>query len=238
MRKSRSLLAVIALALASCAAQPPAPPAPGKKNISPEEDLGAPGMIPAECESVLQHSQEWGYRPGEKWKPQNLDQAKEVASFFAGFHMVPENTSRFYGQWMEKSVQSEKEAARSTSLLQRAQSCDPSFTMAFLDGILDYRWPRKEKKEASQFLLQFLVNQQARHAPLMTRAVSLHVLEKAKRKGFLAGPAKPVKDLQALLKNLDPAKEDSALEIEKSLRNEFKLSQSLREKMARFIPLP
>ena len=238
MKQSRSLLVVIALALAGCAASSTAPPAEVKKNISPEEDLGAPGMIPAECESVLQHSQEWGYRPGEKWKPQSLEQAKEVASFFAGFHMVPENSSRFYGQWLEKSVQSEREATRSTSLLQRAQSCDPSFTMAFLDGILDYRWPQKEKKEASQYLLRFLVNQQARHAPLMTRAVSLHVLEKAKRKGFLAGPAKPVKELQSLLNNLAPAKEGSALEIEKSLREEFKLSQSLREKMARFIPLP
>jgi hypothetical protein len=210
--------------------------------VSPEADLGAPGMIPVECEQLLQKAGPWGYTPGEKWKPANLEIAREASLFFATFSLVPENTHRYFLAWEQKvNSKTEAEAKNEIDKLALAQVCDPALTMGFMDGVLDFSWPKQERPEAGKNILRFVLNQQARKAFLLPRAVSLHVLEKAKKKGYLSGSAQALKPIKA---KVDTAQKKftveapTLLEQEKKLKEELLFSDRIREEMSRFLPLP
>jgi hypothetical protein len=210
--------------------------------VSPEADLGAPGMIPLECEQLLQKSAPWGFRPGEKWKPANLEIAKEASAFFATFSLVPENTNRYLLAWVQKdSSKTEIEAKVELDKLALAQGCDPSLTMGFMDGVLDFSWPKQERAEAGNNILRFVLNQQARKSFLLPRAVSLHVLEKAKKKGLISGSAnslKPIKSKIDVAQKKFSLESPTLIEQEKKLREEILFSDGIREEMSRFLPLP
>lgn len=213
---------------------------------SPEADLTAPGMIPLECESLLQQSQSWGYLPGERWRAESDERALEVADFFGAYSLVPENSARYYRSWLgSPAPATDDDAQKRMDSLTRAQSCDPSLAVAFLDGVIDHVWRDSTKRRAAgNSILRFLVNQQARTAPLLARAVSLHVAERAKAKKYLSGSPGPVRALRARLEKERSTmvaalgESPSPLLMEKNSREEFRLSELMRDQLSRHLPLP
>ncbi len=211
---------------------------------SPESDPSAPGMIPSLCESLLQKAQEWGYVPGQKWKPASLEQAEEMRVFFSGFHLVPEASAQFFQQGLEKDPSSEAEAKTQLEKFAKAQVCDPSLSLLFLDALIDYRWPQENRVALSRSLHRFLLNQQSRVAPLLVRAVSVSVFAHSLRKGLLKGAAGKVQGVRQWMEKerqeiLSAAPEEpSALENWKILKKEFALSEEARTRLSRFLPLP
>jgi hypothetical protein len=210
--------------------------------LQEDSSVVAPGMIPAECESLLQKSQVWGYIPGEKWKPRSLAQAVEVAEFFASYQAVPEATAQVYQHWLQEPVPgSEEEAQASLGRFSRAQSCDPFLAQTFLDGLIKFSWPRSEREKAGNSLLRFLLNQQARVAPLVTRAVSFQVLAEGRKHKLLSGSFVRARSLIQWLERerdkLSPAG-PGALASWQALRKELELSNRAREKLSSELPLP
>ncbi|MGE3262861.1 MAG: hypothetical protein AB7K68_13855 [Bacteriovoracia bacterium] len=246
MRKLTAL--ATALLLCACASAPTS----GKKAFVPAaandpSDNATPGMIPAACESLLQKSQEWGYRPGEKWKPANKEQALEVADFFALFTLVPEASSRALHTWMNMPPSvSVNEARDSMKKIETMQFCDHTLAMVFLDAILNYRWPSAMKAQAGKDFTQFILNQQSRTSLLESRAVTIHVLKGARGKRLIPGSTNNVAklriDIQKAKAALAPLQitetEPSELDTEKNLRKELAYSENIRERLSRELPLP
>lgn len=231
----------LSLLLAGCAATSDGlvPPTPVDL-ISPEADLTAPGMIPVECEALLQKSQSWGYRPGEKWRPQNIEVAKDAATFLASFSLVPENTHRFYTAWeTQEASKTLEEATKQLQLLERAQVCDSNLALAILDGLMQFQWPKADKVEAGKNIHRFILNQQARKSFLMQRAISIQVMDLAYQKGFLAGSRAnlvPVRKKLEKMSSLELTK--NPLNSETIYRNELRSSDEIRADLSRLLPLP
>ena len=55
------------LLLVSCSTSSPLAPPAGSLPPPPEGDTSAPGMIPPECEKLLDKSQAWGFQPDGRW---------------------------------------------------------------------------------------------------------------------------------------------------------------------------
>lgn len=231
--------AALALFLGACAASGPSAPT----TATPEAEVRTPGMIPPECEALLQKSQEWGYIPGQPWKPKDDSQALSALQFFSSFHFVPEPASNFWGMIARKEgAVGENEAA---SLLQGATQvmpCDFALALQFLHPLAQYKWPKADRAEASRRFLQFFVNQQARTMPLMPRlaAITLHIA--AAQKGLAPGPVAQLKALQGegdkTFQQISAAPLGSSVAGFENLRKEIAASDKLREKIARFLPLP
>jgi len=240
----KALWALAALFLASCASEPLVTKAP--EVVSPEADHGAPGMIPPECEALLQKSQEWGYRPGERWQASSDERALEVVEFFSSFFLVPENSARYYRAWlMDEAPKTEEDARRRVDLLLRAQSCDAVLAMVFLDGVLDHRFiSASNRSKAGEGLLRFVLNQQARSSHLFARAVSVHVTEKAKQKKLMPGPAAAIRPIRAMIEKhrasfqASAGTEPSSIDLERATRQELAFADSLRDQLSRHLPLP
>lgn len=215
-------------------------------SVPPASDMDplAPGMIPAECEALLQKSQEWGYEPGEKWTPHSLDEAEEALAFFAKFTIVPEAQSRALSAWLGTPQSLSPESARkAVEVVNGIQTCDSILSMWMLDGLMQFRWAPSERAKVSQALHQFLLNQQARVSGLVARAVSVHVLHEARKRKLLPGSVTKAAGLRAEFErtrnSLHPeAAEDDFLAQEKKIRAELAASNRLREALARELPLP
>lgn len=211
---------------------------------SPEADLSAPGMIPTECEALLQKSQEWGYQPGESWKPASLDQAKDVAAFLANFTIVPDSSSKFWNAWKNLDPsKTELEAKRKVDLALRAQICDIPLVSFFLLGVMQYKWPNKSD-EPKSFTHRFLLNQQARAGTIAVRAFTVEILEAAAKKRLIQmsrGASIPQlrQKLEKARTALEALSQDQSSQgAEKTLRKDLELSEELRQEIARFLPLP
>jgi hypothetical protein len=237
-----------ALLLAACASAP-APPPPPKPAPPPVEvqDNSAPGMIPASCETLLQKSQDWGFKPGEKWKPASKEQALEVADFFASFTLVPEPTSRALRTWSNSSVSSnEAEATEAMKKIESMQFCDHTLAMVFLDAVLNYNWPQKLRDKAGKDLTQFILNQQSRVSLLESRAVTIHALKNAREKHLVSGPSANVAKLRIEIQRAKAALAPvqitetvpNELDVERNLRKELAFSENIRERLSRELPLP
>ncbi|MGZ3695938.1 MAG: hypothetical protein ACXWQO_17770 [Bdellovibrionota bacterium] len=248
MPKSLAALALV-LFFSACASAPPPPVkvAPPPVVAEPSDNGTPPGMIPASCEALLQKSEEWGYKPGEKWKPASPAQALEVADFFASFTLVPEPTSRALHTWMNSSASSTPlEAKDAMKKIEAMQFCDHTLAMVFLEAILKYQWPRAAKAQAARDFSQFILNQQSRASLLESRAVTIHVLKNAREKHLLPGSTTNVAKLRIEIQKAKAAlapvqiaeSEPSDLDTEKSLRKELAFSENIRERLAREIPLP
>lgn len=248
------LLACAIAALFGCAGSPAGPLKAAEPPPSPESDLFAPGMIPVECETILQKSQEWSYRPGEKWEPASEAQALEVARFLAEFTVIPEKTSRFLQSWRESSApRTEAEAVRKLELMSRAQSCDVFLPQAFFEGLFAFRWNRETRPELSRSLHAFIANQQSRTSFLLPRAVSLFLFHQGVKRGLLKMQRGTAKDLVSLQNKLERDRAlaqqklgseitaeapPTSLQVENAMRKEMELAESLREQISRYLALP
>jgi hypothetical protein len=209
--------------------------------ISPEADLSAPGMIPLECEALLQKSQAWGYRPGQNWVPKDLAMANEVAEFLGSFSMVPENTHRYYAAWEEKPNSANAvEAQKQLELLERAQVCDPNLTLAMLEGLMQFSWSRKDRQIVGKSVHRFVLNQQARKSFLLPRAICIRALELAYRNAYLKGDEKKLQPIRYKLEKFRPVgtSEEDPGNMEDSLKKELQLSDQIRADLSKLLPLP
>lgn len=234
---------LLAAFLAACTSAPVPAPAPVDGALpSPEADVSAPGMIPVECESLLQKSQEWGYVPGQTWRPASPAQAQEVARFFGGFRLVSQAGSDFFHAFLSNEIPAgqESEAAQKLS---KVQVCDSNLTMSFLEALISYRAPADVRAEISANLHRFVLNQQAVMLPFIPRFVSLSVYQKAAARGLLkGGQAQAAKNLQASMEKRrvglfgkEPA---NPVELVNLTKQELKFSEEIREKLSRLLPLP
>lgn len=235
-------LSLVGLFAVACSQSPTSP----SKKEETKLQTDTPGMIPVECETLLQQSQQWGFRPGEKWIPQSREQRLEVADFFSRFHLVPEASSNFFRSWMNESLSSsESQAKKRVENLQKALICDVNFTLYFLDGIIANS-PKEDKALIRGHLLSFLLNQQGRTSNLLARSASLQIFDKSVRKGYFRGNRKRISELQKQVARSLEAVSFSPTEgeanvhliLEKNMRRDFNLSESIREELAKELPLP
>lgn len=193
----------------------------GKGSSKDEPSVGtAPGMIPADCEALLNKSQAWGYVPGQKWKASSPEQMMEVAKFFGEFRLVPVATS--------ESLRAAE--AGGPALGNDAQLCDVFLSQTFLQAATDYSWGKAERLEAGKQLHRFLLNQQTLTLPLAHRALSAQVYVGAVRRGLMPGSHTKAKELSAWLE-----KEMIAATDEKK---EQALSGKIRNRLGALLPLP
>jgi hypothetical protein len=248
-----ALVGTSLLALTSCsgAGGLPQTSAPGNALPPPEDDLGAPGMIPAECEALLQKSKEWQYQPGGKWTPNSPARAEEAVRFFGSFHFVPRASSEFYRALLAAPApRTTQEAEPVAAKLGRAQNCEAFLANTFLEGLIAYPWPAELRPVAQASLFQFVLNQQARVMPLMPRLMVLELYRKALAKGLARGNAAQVQAVIAegkrnwekmRLKDAplgQPPATPTPVDQLRLTREELEISQTLREKIARHLPLP
>ncbi len=244
----RRLLLIMALVLSACASSSEPQPAP-----EVQSELTTPGMIPFQCESLLQKSQDWGYHPAKAgiWRPKSVEQALEVAEFFVQFSLTPGPSSIALRSWMgEPESKSEEAAKAKMEDFQQIQFCDAPLAMIFLQGLLEFPWKnREQKQDVGNALLRFLVNQQARMTTLLPIAVTLQVTERAKQKGFIVGSSAPIRALREDLNKFRTRSQQFELSErgqgpityllqEKLLRNDINYTEELREKLAKHLPLP
>lgn len=232
----------LSLLLVGCAATSEGlvPPTPVDL-ISPEADLTAPGMIPVECEALLQKSQAWGYRPGENWVPKDIEMAKEVAEFLGTFSLVPENTHRYYSAWAESPNSADVSGAQEKiKLLERAQDCNPSLTLTILEGMMQFSWSRQDRQIVGKSVHRFVLNQQARKSFLLPRVISLRALELAYLNGYLKGDKKKLEPISSKLKKFRTQgnQGEDPMSMEVSLKNELQFSDEIRADLSRLLPLP
>jgi hypothetical protein len=180
----------------------------------------APGMIPADCEALLNKSQAWGYVPGQKWKAQSPEQMMEVARFFGDFRLVPTATSEAIRAW----------EAGGPALGPEAQLCDVFLSQTFLQALIDYSWGKAERLEAGKQLHRFLLNQQALTLPLAHRSLSAQVYVRAVKKGLLPGSHAAANGLGAWLEKEMVAATDE--------KKEQALSGKIRNRLGALLPLP
>lgn len=231
----------LALLLAACAGSPSAPDA-GLPH--PEADPSAPGMIPAECESLLQKAGEWGYQPTGKWKPANRDQALAALRFFETFHLVPAVSSDFFRAFAETTIP-EDEAAQKAMFDQtgKAQVCDFSLASQFMTELAKYPWPKADRAEVAKVFHRFALNQQAKAMPLLPRMAAIQIANVATKAGLLAGSSQAYialgKEGERAVshgKSIDEGATHKEWLV--SFQKEVQASEKLREKMARLLPLP
>jgi hypothetical protein len=231
-----------ALLLAACSGSSPAP-APEAPALPEAEAPEFSGMIPPECQALLDKSQDWGFTPGQKWKPGSPAQAIEVLRFFGDFHFVPQRTADLYRAFLSGPLPgAEAEAKPLYAKYARLQVCDAQLAQTFLDGLVTYAWPADQKKEAQTEIFQFVLNQQARVMPFVPRLTALEVHRKALAKGLARGNAAELKAVigqaEAGRAKIYAAQPKTALEQLQNLRAELDLSERLRERLARSLPLP
>lgn len=216
------------------------------KGPSPEADPKAPGMIPQDCEKLLNLAHEWGAdAASEAWKPASVEQALAAAQFFATFSLVPETTSQFNSAWLEESTPKSEEAAKaSLDRRARAQPCDLLLAHKLLLGLVKYRWSKADRAKAGGYLHSFLVNQQARISPALARAVQIDVGLKATRNGLVRLPAKTLEQQQRWLGGEIAKVEKKSDEATTATaqwelgREELRLSEDARVRLGKILPLP
>ncbi len=201
------------------------------KEAPKEETVGSsPGMIPADCEALLNNSQAWGYFPGEKWKPASPEHMKAVAQFFGEFRLVPAASS----EAIQKALSGGPTGAE-------AQVCDPFLAQTFLQAILDYSWGKAERLEAGKQLHRFLLNQQALFLPLLHRALTARIYAGGVKRGLLPGSHPKAKGLSDWVEKESAAvfdARDKGEEEAKNLRRQLELSGKIRDKLGVLLPLP
>lgn len=241
-------LALLGLSFLCCAcAGTPSSEKANPPAAAEAEDNATPGMIPAACESLLQKTQEWGYRPGEKWKPSSAEQALAAADFFASFTLVPDSSSRALQSWMSDSASSSQgQAAEAMKKVETLQFCDHTLAMVFLEGVLNFRWPKEERARVGKSLQRFILNQQSRTSLLESRAVTVHVLKTAREKKLVTGSAASAGRIRAEIQKAKSAispvemteSEVNELSAEKNFRKELAFSEQIRDRLSRELPLP
>lgn len=246
MPKVRWPALLVGLALAACAAKKSSAPAiapPRAVTPSPEEDPQAPGMIPQECEALLNRSRDWGFLPEKSWKPASAEQALKAAEFFATFHLVPESTSTFARAWMaEPAPSTAAQAQRRLDRMDRAQSCDVLLAHKLLLSLLKFRWPRKLRAVVGRDFRLFVLGQQERVATSVARAVQIDVLAKAVRGGFVHARASEVESLrkwfdERTAEGLRLANGTTdAIAQWKLNREELRVSEEARERLEKLLP--
>lgn len=253
MPKRRLLACALAALLAGCsgAGGLPQTSSPSSSLPPPEDDLGAPGMIPPECEALLQKSKEWAYQPGGKWKPATPAQAEDALRFFASFHFVPRASSEFYRALLAAPApRTAQEAEPAAAKLARVQTCEAFLANTFLDGLIAHPWAPEQRELARASIFQFVLNQQARVMPLMPRLMVLELYRKALAKGLAKGNTGQVQAVIAEGKRNwekmrmkdaplgQPPAAPGPVEFVRLTREELEIAQTLREKLARHLPLP
>lgn len=239
------LALALALTLVGCAGSAPEAPPPSATGEAPEPE--APefsGIIPPECQKLLDKSQDWGYVPGQRWKPNSVKQATEVLQFFGDFHFVPQRTADLYRIFLTSGPLpgAEPEAKALFGRYSKLQVCDGMLAQNFLEGLVAYPWPKNQEREVQTELFQFVLNQQARVMPFSPRLIALEVHRKALAKGYARGNMAELKAViaqaEAGRKKIYGAEPKTALEQLQNLRAELALSEQLRERLARSLPLP
>lgn len=202
----------------------------------PETGTSAPGMIPADCEALLNKSQAWGYVPGQKWKPANPEQAMEAAKFFGEFRLVPLATS---------NVLREIENGGAMPKASEALPCDPYLAQSLLEPVLAYPWGKAARLEAGKSIHRFLLNQQSLVMPLLQRAVTGRAFAEAVRQGLVPGSHAKAKAFVAWMDkeiagfNGGGPIEASSPELSaKVARNELMISGRIRDRIGGLLPLP
>lgn len=196
-----------------------------------DQAVDAPGMIPADCEALLNKSQAWGYLPGQKWKPASAEQAMDAAKFFSTFRLVPLSLSDALRGFDNGG------AAPAAEL----QPCDPFLAQTFLEGVIAYKWGKAERLEAGKHLHRFLLNQQNLHLPLLHRAVASDAFVEATKAGLVPGSHAKAKAFQDWMKKEVAALPQAAVgtaEDLKILRRHLALSGKIRDKLGALLPLP
>ncbi len=193
----------------------------GKGSSKDEPSVGtAPGMIPADCEALLNKSQTWGYVPGQKWKASSPEQMMEVAKFIGEFRLVPRGTSEAIRLWEFGGPAPGADS----------QQCDVFLSQTILQAMIDYNWGKSERLEAGKQLHRFLLNQQTLTLPLAHRALTAQVYVGAVKRGLMPGSHNKAKELSAWLE-----KEMIAATEEKK---EQALSGKIRNRLGTLLPLP
>lgn len=240
MLKGGLALSLAALFLAvACASSAPDTGLP-----HPEADPSAPGMIPMECESLLRSAQEWGYQPTGKWKPANRDQALAALRFFETFHLVPSVSSDFFRAFAEAKVPEGEEAQKAMfDQTGKAQVCDFSLASQFLTELAKYPWPKADRPEVAKIFHRFTLNQQAKAMPLLPRMAAIQIANVATKAGLLAGSSQAYLSLgkegeKAVSQGKTIDEGATYKEWLTSFQKEVQVSEKLREKMARLMPLP
>jgi hypothetical protein len=235
------LALTLALLLTACAGSATAPDS-GLPH--PEADPSAPGMIPAECESLLQKAQDWGYQPTGKWKPASRDQALAALRFFEAFHLVPAVSSDFFRAFAEATIP-EDEAAQKVMFDQtgKAQVCDFSLASQFMTELTKYPWPKADRPEVAKIFHRFALNQQAKAMPLLPRMAAIQIFSSAIKAGLVSGSYQAFVSLgregeNAVSRGKTIDEGATYKEWLTSFQREVQASEKLREKMARLMPLP
>lgn len=214
----------------------------GKHGASPEADASIPGMIPLQCEELLQKSQAWGYTPGEVWSLQSEEQATDMADFFSRFTFVPAPTALFYQEWMTQPASSSEDAAKDRmERFTKAQICDVPLASTFLQGLVRYKWKKEQKDLIRKSLLSFVLNQQARVAPLAVRAMVLDVMEKSYKQGLLRLTQANFSKVRAQIEKawqMNEKSEALMLATELATLRELKISDEIRHSISQMLPLP
>ncbi|RZA09682.1 MAG: hypothetical protein EOP11_00910 [Proteobacteria bacterium] len=248
MLKLRVLSALGAAAFFLSACSGSAPPA---AKVSPETSAELPesespefsGMIPAECQALLDKVQDWRGSPAGKWAPSSPAQALEVLRFFGHFHLVPHRTANLYRSFLQVSFPDDEAAAKALyARYAKLQVCDSSLAQSFLDGLINYNWAPEQRREAQAELFQFVLNQQARVMPFVPRLTALEVHRKALAKGLARGNAGELKAVIDQAMNgrtkIFGVTPKTSMEQLQNLRAELELSEKLRDRLARSLPLP
>lgn len=235
--------ALLTSGIVACSGGETVAPAPSTALPAPEDPLDPPGTIPAECQALLQKSQDWGYRPGQKWKPSSPEQALEVLRFFGDFHLVPEKTSTFYRAFLNGALPADEAAAAAVEeRIGRAQLCDSVLAQGFLEALIAYPWSAAARPEAQTELFQFVLNQQARVMPFVPRMIALevhrHALAKKLSRGNPGDIAKLLKEGETFRVKTAVAPANTSLERVRGIRQELEFSERVRESLSRSLPLP
>jgi hypothetical protein len=201
-------------------------------------------MIPMECESLLQKSQDWGYQPSTKWKPANRDQALAALRFFETFHLVPAVSSDFFRAFAEAKIPDDEDEQKAMfDQTGKAQVCDFSLASQFMTELARYPWPRADKAEVAKVFHGFALNQQAKAMPLLPRMAAIQIFSTAIKTGVVSGSYQAFVNLgkegeRAVGQGKTIDEGATYKEWLTSFQKEVRASEKLREKMARLLPLP
>jgi hypothetical protein len=210
----------------------------------PEADASTPGMIPMECESLLQKAQDWGYQPSGKWKPASRDQALAALRFFETFHLVPAVSSDFFRAFAEAKIPDDEDEQKAMfEQTGKAQVCDFSLASQFLVELAKYPWPKADRAEVAKIFHAFALNQQAKAMPLLPRMAAIRIFSAAIKAGVVPGSYQAFVSLgkegeRAVGQGNTIDEGATYKEWLTSFQKEVLVSEKLREKMARLLPLP
>lgn len=207
-----------------------------------QEEIDSAGMIPSDCETLFQKSQEWKYTPGHPWKPENKEQALEATRFFSTFTLVPKLSSKRFRVWLNDSSGN---SAQRMEKFSQIQTCDPFLVSNFVLALIQYPWSKEDREEARKNIRAFLHNQIPITAPLLSLATTVQLMDKAYQKRILQ-----IHDAKAFLRIHDQIKKEVAKNEElygqenipdgqeKLIRAEFSKSEKFRSDLSRLLPLP